>query len=75
MDMISSSPYDKHGHNQVKICVSGSADLSPFGLETLNIAKELGREIARQGAVLVTGATTGFAFLNNLSNIPIEISF
>lgn len=60
--MISSSPYDKHGHNQVKICVSGSADLSPFGLETLNIAKELGREIARQGAVLVTGATTGFAF-------------
>ncbi len=23
-------------------------------------AKELGREIARQGAVLVTGATTGF---------------
>jgi uncharacterized protein (TIGR00725 family) len=28
----------------------------------LDLAKELGREIARQGAVLVTGATTGFPF-------------
>ena len=26
------------------------------------LAKELGREIARQGAVIVTGATTGFPF-------------
>ena len=62
MDIISSSPYSKHGHNQIKICVSGSADLGPFGLKASEIGKELGREIARQGAVLVTGATTGFAF-------------
>ncbi len=62
MNMISSSPYNKHGHNQIKICVSGSADTSHFGLNTLDIAKELGREITRQGAVLVTGATTGFPF-------------
>ena len=30
------------------------------GINALEKAKELGREIARQGAVLVTGATTGF---------------
>lgn len=62
MDINSSSPYNKHGHNQIKICVSGAADTGHCGLNTLDIAKELGREIARQGAVLVTGATTGFPF-------------
>ncbi|MFA5095423.1 MAG: hypothetical protein WC447_02070 [Candidatus Paceibacterota bacterium] len=62
MDIISSGPYNKHGHNQIKICVSGAADTSNCGLGTLDIAKELGREVARQGAVLVTGATTGFPF-------------
>ena len=62
MEINSGSPYNKHGHDQIKICVSGSADTAPFGLGTLDIAKELGREIARQGAVLVTGATTGFPF-------------
>jgi uncharacterized protein (TIGR00725 family) len=62
MDIISSGPYNKHGHNQIKICVSGTADTTNFDLNTLDIAKELGREIARQGAVLVTGATTGFPF-------------
>ena len=56
------NPYNKHGHNQIKICVSGAADTTHFGLGTLEKAKELGREIARQGAVLVTGATTGFPF-------------
>jgi hypothetical protein len=50
----------KHGHNQIKICVSGAAETSHCGLNALDIAKELGREIARQGVVLVTGATTGF---------------
>ena len=62
MDINSSSPYNKHGHNQIKICVSGSADLSNLSLDAQEKAKELGREIARQGAVLVTGATTGFPF-------------
>src|SRR3989344_115984 len=62
MNIISSSPYNKHGHNQIKICVSGAADTGHCGLGTLDIAKELGREIARQGAVLVTGATTGFRY-------------
>ena len=62
MEINPLSPYSKHGHNQIKICVSGSADTTNSGLGTLEIAKELGREVARQGAVLVTGATTGFPF-------------
>jgi hypothetical protein len=52
--------FNKHGHSQVKICVSGAAETGHCGLGALDLAKELGREIARQGAVLVTGATTGF---------------
>jgi uncharacterized protein (TIGR00725 family) len=50
----------KHGHNQIKICVSGAAETGHCGVDALDKAKELGREIARQGIVLVTGATTGF---------------
>ncbi|HEV7424315.1 MAG TPA: hypothetical protein VGO21_03950 [Candidatus Paceibacterota bacterium] len=50
----------KHGHNQIKICVSGAAETGHCGVDALDKAKELGREIARQGTVLVTGATTGF---------------
>ena len=50
----------KHGHNQIKICVSGAAETGHCGIGALDKAKELGREIARQGAILVTGATTGF---------------
>ena len=56
----SSNPFAKHGHSQIKICVSGAAETGHCGLDALDKAKELGREIARQGAVLVTGATTGF---------------
>ncbi len=50
----------KHGHNQIKIGVSGAAETGHCGVDALEKAKELGREIARHGAVLVTGATTGF---------------
>lgn len=52
--------FAKHGHNQIKICVSGAAETGHCGIDALDKAKELGREIARQGAVIVTGATTGF---------------
>lgn len=62
MDTLSSNPYIKHGHQQIKICVSGAAETGHCGTDALEKAKELGREIARQGAVLVTGATTGFPF-------------
>jgi len=53
---------NKHGHNQIKICVSGAADTGHCGIGALEKAKELGHEIAKQGLVLVTGATTGFPF-------------
>lgn len=60
MDNPFSKLEPKHGHNQIKICVSGAAETGHCGLDALEKAKELGREIVRQGAVLVTGATTGF---------------
>lgn len=44
----------------VKICVSGAADTGHCGLDAFEKAKELGREIAKQGAIITTGATTGF---------------
>ena len=44
----------------IKICVSGAAETSNCGPHAYEAAKELGREIARQKAVVVTGATTGF---------------
>ncbi len=59
--MLSSLNFEKkHGHNQIKICVSGAAETGHCGIDALEKAKELGREIVRQGAVLVSGATTGF---------------
>lgn len=51
---------DKHQHFKLKICVSGAADTTYCGETAMESAKELGREIVRQGAILVTGATTGF---------------
>ena len=48
------------GYGVVKIGVSGSADLSYNGLDAFERAKEVGREIARHGAIINTGATTGF---------------
>lgn len=50
----------RHDHNQVKICVSGAAETGHCGLNAFDKGKALGREIANHGAVLVTGATTGF---------------
>lgn len=49
----------KNDH-KIKVCVSGAADTSHCGPECLDLARDLGAEIARQGAVIVTGATTGF---------------
>lgn len=48
------------GYGVVKIGVSGSADVSFMGLDVFEKAKELGREIAKQGAIITHGATTGF---------------
>ena len=44
----------------MKICVSGAAETGACGLDAFEKAKELGREIAKQGAIITTGATTGF---------------
>src|SRR3989344_2486091 len=51
---------EKHQHFKIKICVSGAADTTYCGDDAIENAKELGREIIRQGGILVTGATTGF---------------
>ena len=59
MDLQALRNINRQGHQQIKICVSGAAETGHCGLDALEKTKELGREIARQGAVLVTGATTG----------------
>ena len=48
---------------QYKIVVSGAAQINHCCKGIKNIAKEVGRETARQGCVLVTGATTGVPHL------------
>ncbi len=45
---------------QIKLGVSGAAETGHCGIDAYDKGLELGREIARQGAVLVSGATTGF---------------
>lgn len=54
--MIKPSP---HTHLKFKICLSGAAETGSCSSDALEKTKELGREIIRQNAVLVTGATTG----------------
>ena len=48
------------GYGVVKICVSGAAETGHCGLDAFDKAKEVGREIAKAGAIITTGATTGF---------------
>jgi len=57
--MVKPSP---HSHLKFKICVSGAAETGHCPENILEIAKEIGREIVRHNAILVTGATTGFPF-------------
>jgi uncharacterized protein (TIGR00725 family) len=51
---------EKHNHLKIKIGVSGAAETGHCGLHVLDAAKEIGREVIKQGGVLVTGATSGF---------------
>ncbi len=44
------------------ICVSGAAETGHCAEGALEKAKEIGKEIVRQGAVLVTGATSGIPY-------------
>jgi len=50
----------KHAHIKIKIGISGAAETGHCGLNALDMAKDLGREVVKQGGILVTGATTGF---------------
>ncbi len=50
---------NQHVHLKYKICVSGAAETGHCAPDALDKTKELGRQIIEQGAVLVTGATTG----------------
>lgn len=49
----------KSGH-RITISVSGAAEIAHCGPSVIPVAKELGREIARQGCQIITGATSGF---------------
>lgn len=51
-----------HTNYKYKICVSGAAETGHCGQDAFEIAEELGKEIIRHDAVLVTGATTGFPY-------------
>lgn len=51
-----------NSYPKYKICVSGAAETSHCGSGAWAKAEELGREIIRQGAVLINGATTGFPY-------------
>lgn len=50
----------KHNYLKLKIGVAGATETGACGIDALDQAKELGREIARQGAMLLTGASSGF---------------
>jgi uncharacterized protein (TIGR00725 family) len=50
----------KNSGLQYKLCVSGAAETGHCGIDAYDKAIELGKQIARQGAMIVTGATTGF---------------
>lgn len=45
-----------------KIAVAGAAEISHCAAEANKISKELGKEIAKQKAIIVTGATTGLPY-------------
>lgn len=55
----------KYG-SKIRICVSGAAETGHCGVDAYNNGKDVGRTIAERGAVLVTGATTGFPLFATL---------
>lgn len=50
----------RHTHLQLKLCVSGAAETGHCGIDAYDKGVELGRQIAKHNATIVTGATTGF---------------
>ena len=57
--MANKKSLGQDNYSKYKICVSGAADTGICAVGALEKAEELGREVARQGFVLMTGATTG----------------
>ncbi len=56
-------PNHNHSHKlKYKICVSGAAETGHCAKDALEKAEAIGREIAKRGMVLVTGATTGIPY-------------
>lgn len=53
---------DQLSRLKYKVCVSGAAETGHCAADALEKSEELGREIARHGLVLVTGATTGIPY-------------
>lgn len=49
-------------HLRYKICVSGAAETGHCSPDAAAKAEEIGREVARNGMVLVTGATIGIPY-------------
>jgi len=50
----------KHEHLALKFCVSGAAETGHCGIDAYDKGIELGKQIAKHGAICVEGATTGF---------------
>lgn len=48
-----------HIHLKYKLCISGAAETGHCAPDALEKTKELGRQVIKHGAILVTGATTG----------------
>ncbi|MES2203033.1 MAG: hypothetical protein V4474_01780 [Patescibacteria group bacterium] len=53
-------PDFKHEQLKIKLAVSGAAETGHCGIDAYDKGIALGQEIAKIGAVLVNGATTGF---------------
>lgn len=51
-----------NSQQKYKICVSGAAETEVCSEDALELSKEVGKEIVRQGALVVTGATTGIPY-------------
>lgn len=56
------SRLSRRHHLKYKICISGAADTGYCAIDAVEKAEEFGREVARRGMVLVTGATVGIPY-------------
>ncbi len=49
-------------HMKYKICVSGAAETGQCGKNAMELATQMGREIANHNGVILTGATSGIPY-------------